>query len=297
MDKAPMLIGLPGTKLTAEDKERLTRINPWGVILFARNYENTPQIKTLIRDIKELIGEDTEIALDHEGGRVVRFPEALPELPAPRLFGEENDTQKMYEYSLRAAQALSEWGITINLAPVVDIFMESSHERMYDRCFGGDPELVATMAKAFIKGMHDGGVKACAKHFPGIGPAAHDTHERGTVIDMSKEEMDRKMWHPFREAIAAGVDAVMVTHGTYTHLDPDLPATLSRKIITDVLRNELGFKGLILSDDLEMGAIEKHYEIEEAVEKSMTGGCDIACICLHVENQDRGFEVIRKIST
>ena len=123
MDKAPMLIGLPGTKLTAEDKERLTRINPWGVILFARNYENTPQIKTLIRDIKELIGEDTEIALDHEGGRVVRFPEALPELPAPRLFGEENDTQKMYEYSLRAAQALSEWGITINLAPVVDILI------------------------------------------------------------------------------------------------------------------------------------------------------------------------------
>ncbi|WP_372365842.1 beta-N-acetylhexosaminidase [Candidatus Uabimicrobium sp. HlEnr_7] len=292
MSKAPMLIGLPGAVLTAEDKERLTRINPWGVILFARNYENTVQIKKLIREIKELIGQDTEIALDHEGGRVVRFPEALPELPAPRLFGEENDPKKMYEYSKRAAEALSDWGITINLAPVVDIFMETSHKRMLDRCFGGNPELVATMAKAFIKGMHDGGVKATAKHFPGIGPAAHDTHERGTVINMTKEEMSNQLWHPFRETIAAGVDAVMITHGTYTHLDPDLPATLSRKIITDILRNEFGFKGLILSDDLEMGAIEKHYNIEQAVEMSMSGGCDIACICLDVKSQDRGFDTL-----
>lgn len=293
--KSPMLIGLPGPEITTSDRERLQRINPWGVILFARNYTSTPQIKDLIKEIKDLIGSDTEIALDHEGGRVVRFPEALPPLPAPRLFGEEGDLQKMYEFSKRAADALHNWGITINLAPVVDVLVEKSHPRMIDRCFGKNPQLVADMSIAFINGMHDGGVKATAKHFPGIGPATEDTHDTGTIISMTREEIESQLWLPFTTAISNNVDAVMVTHGTYTNLDPNNPATFSHQIVTNILRLELGFKGNILSDDLEMGAIANHYGVAEAVKKSFEAGCDIACICLEVKNQDIGFETLQKL--
>lgn len=285
------MIGLPGTEISAEDESRLDRIRPASVILFTRNFQSVGQIKSLIRRAKAIAGPQCRLAIDHEGGRVVRFPEALPPFPAPRLFGEGRDPDEMRRAARTAADALKDWGFDLNLAPVVDVLTPTSHPRMVDRCFGSDPELVSEMAEAFIRGMREGGVQTCAKHFPGVGPAELDPHETGPKVTVTRAQQE-KFLLPFRRAIAAGVDAVMISHILYTELDPAGPATLSKKIITDLLRGELGFTREILSDDLEMGAIQEAYGIEDAVRRAHAAGCTMLLVCKEPELQDRAWRAL-----
>lgn len=289
---SPLMIGLPGTELTAEDEERLARIRPASVILFSRNFETVPKIKTLIQRTKELAGPQCRLAVDHEGGRVVRFPEALPPLAAPRLFGEGKDPEKMRVAAKTAAEALKDWGFDLNLAPVVDVLTPTSHPRMVDRCFGSTPEIVSEMAEAFIRGMREGGIQTCAKHFPGTGPAELDPHETGPKVHLTRDQME-KFLLPFRRAIAAGVDTVMINHILYPHLDPAGPATLSRKIITGLLRDEFKYTREILSDDLEMGAIQEAYGIEDAVRRAHDAGCTLLLVCKEPELQDRAWRALK----
>ncbi len=296
LKKTPFMLGLPGLTLSEEDHQRLKTIRPQGIILFARNYESTPQIKKLIQDVKSILGKDTLVSVDHEGGRVVRFPQALPELPAPRILGESRDPEKVRSYSRRAAEALLDWGINLNLAPVVDILRPDSHPRMIDRCFGTEGTLVSEMAIAFIEGMQEAGVQCTAKHFPGIGPAREDTHDTGTIVDLSREELE-EIWQPFRATIKAGVDWVMVTHATYPSLDPKSPATFSSTIIQDILRKDLGFQGSIISDDLEMGAIANTYSVGKAAIMCLEAGCSIASLCLDTKLQDEAYEAFTKHNT
>lgn len=289
------MIGLPGTEISAEDESRLDRIRPASVILFTRNFQSVGQIKALIRRAKAIAGPQCRLAIDHEGGRVVRFPDALPTFPAPRTFGEGRDPEEMRRAARTAADALKDWGFDLNLAPVVDVLTPTSHPRMVDRCFGSDPELVSEMAEAFIRGMRDGGVQTCAKHFPGVGPAELDPHETGPKVTVTRAQQE-KFLLPFRRAIAAGVDTVMISHILYTELDPAGPATLSKKIITDLLRVELGFTREILSDDLEMGAIQEAYGIEDAVRRARAAGCTLLLVCKEPELQDRAWEALRATS-
>ncbi len=292
MNGSPLMIGLPGTELSADDELRLDRIRPASVILFTRNFQSVPQIKTLIRRTKEIAGAQCRLAVDHEGGRVVRFPDALPPFPAPRTFGEQGDPDKMRLAARTAAEALKEWGFDLDLAPVVDVLTPTSHPRMIDRCFGSDPERVAEMAEAFIRGMHEGGILTCAKHFPGTGPAELDPHETGPKVALTRDQMERFLL-PFRRAVATGVDTVMINHILYPHLDPSGPATLSQKIITGLLRGELGFRREILSDDLEMGAIQEAYGIEEAVSRAHAAGCTMLLVCKEPALQDRAWNALR----
>jgi beta-N-acetylhexosaminidase len=289
--KSPLMIGLPGLYLSAEDEARLAEIQPRGVVLFTRNFASVSQIKDLIKSVKSIAGDDITVAVDHEGGPVVRFPEALPELPAPRLLGEDGDANNVRNLARVAAEALADWGITLNLAPVVDILTPHSHSIMADRCFGSDPELVAELSIAFIEGMHDAGIQCTAKHFPGIGPAAQDTHEKKSIVTDNREQLET-LWYPFKSAVNAGVDAVMTTHATYSSLDADHPATFSAGIIKGILRQDLGFSGFILSDDLEMGAIIDNYSIEEATRNCLHAGCDMALVCRTIEHQIRAFRAL-----
>lgn len=290
MKHTPLMIGLPGPEVTREDEERLARIHPASVILFARNFKTVETIKKLIRQTKEIV-PGCRLAIDHEGGRVVRFPDAMPHFAAPRLFGEGRDTEKMRQAARTAADALKDWGFDLNLAPVVDVLTPTSHPRMVDRCFGSDPELVSDMAAAFIRGMHDGGILTCAKHFPGVGAAELDPHETGPKVNTTREEQE-KFLVPFRRAADAGVDTVMISHICYTKIDPGVPATLSKKIITDILRGELGFKRDILSDDLEMGAIGEAYPIEDAVTRAKAAGCTLLLVCKEPDLQDRAWKAL-----
>ena len=277
-EKAPLLLGLSSTVLNVKEEARLRSINPKGIILFRRNYENTSQIKQLIQTVKEILGKDTIIAVDHEGGSVIRFPEGLPHLPSPVALGDKGNSEKVFQLSRETAFALSELGINLNLAPVLDLATVQTHSSLRKRCFGSDPKLVAEMGVAFIEGMHDGNLKCTAKHFPGLGPGRHDTHELGISITLTKEEF-KHHWHPFSQAITAGVDAILISHAIYPTLDHDQPATFSQKIIRGILQKKLDFSGIIISDDLEMGAISRHYSIEEAVQKCLLAGCTIASVC------------------
>ena len=291
--KAPLLIGIPSVTLSKEDETRLRTIYPAGIILFRRNYKNIKQVKQLTQSIRSLLGEDTIIAVDHEGGRVVRFPRGLPELPCPRLFGQQKSSAKVHKLSREAGYALRDLGITLNLAPVVDVVTSDTHPSMLDRCFGSDPKLVADMSIAFIQGMHEAGLQCTAKHFPGLGAGRQNTHGLRTVISLSQDMLE-VYWQPFRQAIAANVDAILVSHANYPELDLNYPATLSQQVISGLLRNKFAFSGLIISDDMDMGAILAHYSIESAVNTSLKAGSDLVSVCHEINHQLRAYHSITK---
>ncbi len=280
--KTPLLIGIPSTIISPKIEAQLRRINPKGIILFGRNYESEPQLKQFIKDVRLILGDEIIIAVDHEGGRVVRFPEILPRLPSPSVLGKELNPTRIYQLSRETGSSLRELGINFNLAPVVDVATPISHFSLRNRCYSSDPVWVAEMGVAFVMGMHDAGIKCTAKHFPGLGLGCQDTHESGTMVTASREKLEQH-WLPFRKMIAAGIDAILISHAVYPALDPTRPATFSRSIITEILRKQMGFTGLIISDDLLMGAITNYYSIQDAVINCLAAGCDSASVCFDSE--------------
>ena len=290
--KSPFFIDLPGTELSDDDEKRLNQIQPGGIILFERNCSSKKQLQEFITSLKDLLGNDLIIAVDHEGGRVVRFSEILPELPSANSLAKLNDASKVFEYARESGQVLKGLGITLNLAPLADVACPTTNLLLIDRCFGSDPEFVGDMCVAFIEGMHTAGVQCTAKHFPGLGPAGDDTHKLETLITLDQDELE-KLWQPFVKAIKTGVDAVMIGHAAYRALDMVKPATFSERIITFILRKRLDFNGLIISDDLEMGAIATNYSIEEAVKNCLSAGCDLVTICKNIEHQERAYKAIK----
>ncbi len=157
--KSPFLIDLPGTEISGDAEKRLKEIQPKGIILFGQNYASKMQLQEFIASIKSLLGDDTLIAVDHEGGRVVRFPEILPELPSAQTMAKLNDASRVYEYAKESGLALNELGITLNLAPLADVAGITTNLLLLDRCFGDDPIFVSDMCVAFIQGMHEAGVQ------------------------------------------------------------------------------------------------------------------------------------------
>ncbi len=288
---APLLIGISGTVLEADDVALLTDIMPAGIVLFQRNYHDREQLEQLVADVHGVIGKDAIIAIDHEGGRIVRFPGFRPELPSAALLGQTQDPEKVYRLARAAAAALTSWGITLNLAPVLDIASDTTHMCLKDRCFGNDTRLVRDMGCAYIAGMRDGGLACCAKHFPGIGSAAIDTHDGTATIAASRDAIDEQL-APFVAAVAADVACIMVGHCRYPAFGDGEPAVFSSAIVSDLLRCDLAFNGTIITDDLEMGAISNDYPIGTAVSRSLGAGCDLACICKSPELQRQAHMAI-----
>ncbi len=292
--KSPLLIGFSGLALSDDVAAHLSSINPRGVILFARNFETPEQLKRLTAALKRLLGDELLIVVDHEGGRVVRFNSGLPELPAARVWGQEGNPKRLYERCREVGGRLREWGITMNLAPVIDMATLESHPSLADRCYGSDPELVIAMGIAFIDGMHDAGIQCAIKHFPGLGAGRHDTHESSTTITASALELERYLI-PFRRIIAhVAVDAVLVSHAFYPVWDKLNPASCSAVIVDHLLRQELGFSGLILTDDLVMKAILNHYGIGAATRLALGAGVDLVTICHDPELQRSAWESLDK---
>ena len=287
---SPIFVGLSGKILSENERQLLTIIRPAGIVLFARNFENPDQLKKLIISIRELNGEDTQIAVDHEGGRVVRFPTGSLFLPSAQQLGAERNPEQVQKMSRDCGEILRAMGITMNLAPVLDVISRGAHPCMTDRCFGSDPKLVAELGIAFIRGMNQAGIQCTAKHFPGLGSALEDTHENGTTIQLSLRELEAH-WYPFFRAVKENVHYIMINHARYSAIDPVNPAIFSAKCI-DILRQDIGFSGKIISDDLEMKAISRAYSIEESTKKSLQAGCDIVSICQSSALQLKAYEAI-----
>jgi beta-N-acetylhexosaminidase len=278
------MVGIPGYEL---DPSTLALIREEGVhsfILFRRNVRDRRQLTTLCAALRECCLDHglprPLIAIDQEGGQVARLPPPFTLFGEPRQLAEAADgVQRLTDFAFTCATELVEVGINMNLAPVLDICPTGQGLFMERRCLGEDPRRVAELGALVITGLQRCGVAACAKHFPGLGSALLDPHLELPVVDRPGARLLAEDLVPFTQAITAKVAAVMTSHAVYADLDPALPGTLSPLVVEALLRGRCGYDGLIITDDMEMGAIEKFAGFEEAVLTAFQAGSDLVLIC------------------
>lgn len=277
-----IMAGFPGTEIDREFVSLVREYKIGNVILFRRNIESKAQLTRLCAQLKELIaaetGVDPLIAIDQEGGVVTRTPDEMIITPgAMALAAAGGDAP--YRAGLITARELRSCGVTFNLAPVLDVNSNPANPVIGVRSFGDSPEQVSELALAFMRGSLEGGVMACGKHFPGHGDTAVDSHLGLPLVEKGREALEQCELIPFRRAIEAGMPAIMTSHVLFPALEPErIPSTMSRRILTGLLRQELGFNGIIISDCMEMQAIAKFYGTVEGAVASITAGADIVCI-------------------
>ncbi|OPZ76628.1 MAG: Beta-hexosaminidase [Alphaproteobacteria bacterium ADurb.Bin438] len=285
MNKRAVIFGVKGTTLTEEEKDFFKQVNPLGFIFFKRNIESKEGIKNLISDIKNLLKrEDILFLIDQEGGRVQRIREPLTiNYKSACEIGKvyEKDNQKGLKFAyltgLTIGSELAELGFNVNCAPVLDIFYEKTSEVIGDRAFSNTPNTVAILAKEYAKGMIDAGITPIVKHIPGHGRSLKDTHKDISVVDAKITDMIETDFIPFKNFDLPCF--AMMSHIIYSEIDNKNPATLSKKI-RKFIKEELGFSGLIMSDDFSMQALtnfESSFEV--LAEKSLKTGVDIVLHC------------------
>ncbi|MBU1319574.1 MAG: hypothetical protein KKH67_10330 [candidate division Zixibacteria bacterium] len=254
-----------------------------GVILFARNFESVHDIRELISEVISLTSNDLIIAVDQEGGGVVRISGSeFPVFPSAASYGSRGDLKGAIHAAEVTARCLLDLGINMNLAPVADVLTNPANDLMRTRCYSSDTAAVSDYVRAMVGAYNRSGVASCAKHFPGLGDSVIDPHVRLAVSNRLEAFCSEKMYPPFRVAIEESCPAIMTTHLKVRSLDSDNPATYSRSIVTEILRNSLGFSGVILTDDLDMGAID---DLDDAVPMALTAGHDMVLICHSFDKQ------------
>lgn len=283
MTLGPLMLDVPGTQLTEEDRQRLSHPLVGGVILFARNYENPAQLEQLTADIRALKSPPLLIAVDHEGGRVQRFREGFTRLPPMGALGKIFDEHPHQARTLARetgyvlAAELRAHGVDLSFAPVLDLdYGVSSVIR--DRAFHHDPQTVIELAHALMMGMKDAGMAACGKHFPGHGYISADSHVAVPVDERDYADIALNDLLPFKALIDMGLPAIMPAHVIYPKAD-HAPAGFSRFWLQTVLRGELGFSGMIFSDDLTMEGASVAGDITARTQAALEAGCDMALIC------------------
>ncbi len=283
-----LVIGVNGTAFSDEMDNLIRNYHVGGVIIMGRNISTTAELLHLINDSKQA-NETNKISLfmsvDEEGGRVSRLPAGIPKLPASAQISKQNDETLSYRAGTYLAEVLLEFGYNMNFAPVLDINSNPENPVIGDRSLGADPELVAKLGVASMHGMTDNGVISVVKHFPGHGDTVVDSHKALPKVETTLERLRNIELVPFQQAIDEGADAVMVAHILFPALDPDYPSSMSKSIITDLLRNDMQFNGVVITDDLTMGAIANDYTIPEAAVQSFVAGSDLLLIVNGYDNQ------------
>lgn len=293
------MAGLPATTLDHDTETLIRDFNPGGMILFSRNVKDPTQLAELCFDIQEATlryhGHKIFLAVDQEGGRVARLKKPFSEFPGNSAIGIDKDPlKKAEEFGQVTAKEMKMVGLNMNLAPVVDVRQGEIERHLDGRTFGDDPEKVSVLGRTVIKSLQENGIMAVAKHFPGLGRAKVDPHINLPSIDMTKWEFEHTNLPPFKAAIEENVSGIMTSHAVYDHLDPHRPATLSPRIINGLLRNEMGYEGLILSDDLEMGAIGNRWGIAKGALRAFEAGVDLLLVCEDQDELLKSISLIRK---
>ena len=260
-----------------------------GVILFTRNFSSVSQLTELTESLQRLaVSNDAEIPLfigvDQEGGRVQRFKQPFTLIPNMRALGESQSPELVYQTGQLIGRELRWAGVNLDFAPVLDIASNPLNPVIGDRAFSSDPQTVAKLGHEFIQGMLQEGVIPVGKHFPGHGDTSQDSHLTLPRVDQPRQVLEQRELQPFKHAIAGGLPAIMTAHVLYPHLDESHPASLSEKIISGLLRRELGFDGLVFSDDICMKALDQQRLPELAVQ-AVNAGTDILLICHAEEKQ------------
>lgn len=277
------LIGIPGQILDEETKRILEEIKPGGIILFARNIESPTQVKKLIDDIKDFLPYGILFAIDQEGGIVTRFREGFTVAPGAMSISATGNPKNAEIVGTILGKEMNAVGINWDLAPVVDINSNPKNPGIGVRSFGDTPETVMTYAEKFVDGLHNYGVLSCLKHFPGKGRVAVDAHLDLPVLPIGKEELDNWELVPFRELKA---DSMMPSHIYLSKIqEKKEPATMSVDILTGIGRDELGYDGIFVADDMLMGGIKNYYSPAEAVVQCFRAGMDVLTYCHIPETQ------------
>lgn len=294
-DIGQLLIGsLPGTTITPELRSLAREFQLGGVIVFSRNIEEPEQVAELSRDVQSLASElPLWVSVDQEGGRVARLRAPFTEWPPMAVLGRSGDAALAGRFAAALASELRAVGVTLDYAPVLDIHTNPKNPVIGDRALADDAEMVARLGAAVIRGLQANGVAACGKHFPGHGDTSTDSHLELPLVEHPPDRIRRVECVPFRAAVRAEVAFMMTAHVLVPSFDEERPATLSPTIVQGLLREELGFEGVILSDDLEMKAVAASYTVPDAAVQAVAAGCDGLLICSgSVEAQATALEAL-----
>ncbi len=292
---AQLAVGFHGTEATPELIETLRRTYAQSLVVFSRNFTSTRQFTRLLRGLEASLGRRLLVMVDHEGGQGIRFSDGVTRFADPLSLGRCYDPAAIERQGAVEADELKRLGVSVNLAPCVDMVVEGCDPIIGDRSYGSDPQRVSSLSVARITGLQSHGLAACAKHFPGLGAVPRDPHKVLPTIHLDWRAMEEVHLVPFRAAVGADVAAIMSSHVCYPGLgEPEgLPATFSPPLIRDLLRKRLGYRGVILTDDLEMGALRSFGTIGEAAVRAMEAGHDMALICSNVSAAGEAFSRLR----
>ncbi len=294
-----LTLGFEGTRYTSSLGSWFRKFRPGGVILFLRNIETSSQTATLICDLKKLSEDVTGlpliVAVDQEGGRVTRLPDDFLSFmsgrygasyagvkdgfPTARALGEEGSLDQAEEVYFLMGKVLGALGFNLDYAPVLDLDTNEGNRVIGDRSFGREADKVSQLGRSAIGGLRKSGMLTCCKHFPGHGGVSLDSHEQLPMDERSARRFRSAEFLPFKEAMEEGVEFIMTAHIIYPAFDDKRPATLSRKIITDLLRDEIRFNGVIVSDDMDMKAVTSHFADDEAAKLALLAGVDNLLVC------------------
>lgn len=290
-----LVFGIPGPRPTAADLRLFRETKAGGLILYRINDRSPEQIRTLIKTLEESLERRLLVTVDHEGGRVVMFSGGVTVFPDNLAFGNAGRSDWARAQGRMEGNELRRLGVDINFSPTVDVLTEAFSPNIGIRSYGRDPRVVARLAVERLRAQQARGVSACAKHFPGLGPATRDPHLDLPVIDVDLRELRRRHLVPFRAAINAGVDLVMTSHPLYPRLTRGerVPATFSRSLAHDLLRRELGFTGVLASDDLEMGALRRFGGPGPSAVRAARAGHDLILCCHKADLQRRVVDALR----
>lgn len=301
-----LFIGLPGTELDQETRDLVSEVQPGGVIMFGRNVAGPEQIRTLIDGVRELVATPLLVGIDQEGGLVDRLRRIFTPMPSARTIRQHGDLAAARALGRITGETLRMLGFNINFAPVMSIMTDDRDllsNGLYSRSYGRSPGEVLGYTTVYLRGLQGTGCLGCLKHFPGIGAGEVDSHEEMPVVQLSHDDLIAQDLAPYIELFGRRDDrirCVMVSHGGFPNIDIREattggllePASLNYNIVTKLLREELGYKHLVITDDLEMGAIMRHYDIGDAAVKAALAGEDMLLICATPERIRRGHHAL-----
>lgn len=292
-----IIVGKEGLEINEDDIYQMEVNKVGGFIFFSRNIDNESQVLNMLNGLKENNSSNKIplfLSIDEEGGRVSRLSKIYKKLPTPKKLGEVNNKELSIEYGKILGLSLKELGFNLDFAPVLDINSNPKNPVIGDRSFGNTAHKVINNGLSVMEGIHSQGIISSVKHFPGHGDTSVDSHLDLPRIDKSLDELESLELVPFREAINKNADMIMVAHILFPQLDEEFPASMSDKIINGLLRSKLNYNGVIVSDDMTMGAITQNYSIEEGVVKFLKGGGDIALVCHGKDNPSIVIDAIKK---
>ncbi|MFN2516816.1 MAG: glycoside hydrolase family 3 N-terminal domain-containing protein [Pyrinomonadaceae bacterium] len=303
-------IGLPGTELDADTRALIEEVQPGGIIIFGRNVRSPEQLRYLLDGVRKLLPHSPLIGIDQEGGLVDRLRKIFTPMPSARTIREHGDLAASRALGRITGEALRFLGFNMNFAPVMSIMTDERDllsNGLYSRSFGRSPGEVLGYTTVYLRGLQETGLIACLKHFPGIGAGEVDSHEQMPMVSLSHDDLMALDLAPYIELFQRQDDrvrCVMVSHGGFPNINITKgvtggllePASLSHNIVTTVLRGELGYQHLVVTDDLEMGAIAKHCEIEAAVVRAFLAGNDMMLICARPDIIRRGYQSLLAIA-